>query len=130
MTVGYLIASSGDYRFPTEDLIAAVQRDYPGCEVEWASEELAPDLVVSVFIPGPEGVSRPMEVDFLRGEGGVGIEGARTPEQVAEFVTWLARTAPVPDDGSVVLIEWAPDFVRLRPDITASELLAVGPGSA
>lgn len=55
---------------------------------------------------------------------------AEVLEQVAEFVAWLARNAPVPADGSVVLIEWAREFVPLRPDITAAELLAVGPRSA
>lgn len=29
MAVGYLIASSGDYRFPTDQVMAALVREYP-----------------------------------------------------------------------------------------------------
>ncbi|HVM03401.1 MAG TPA: hypothetical protein VM263_12095 [Acidimicrobiales bacterium] len=46
-------------------------------------------------------------------------------EVLAGFLAWLARTAPVPGDGSVVLIEWADDVVPLTPDLTAEGLLGM-----
>ncbi|MGH9151100.1 MAG: hypothetical protein ACRD03_01565 [Acidimicrobiales bacterium] len=125
MSVRYAVASSGDFRFDTEALISAMQVAFPGSEVRRPTGDLAAELAASVSLPTPPGRVRNMEVDILRGSGAIGIEGARTPEEVAEFVTWLARTAPVPDDGSVVLIEWADDLVPLTPDVTAEHLLAL-----
>ena len=130
MSVRYAVASLGDFQFDLEALIAAMRTAFPGSEVRRPTGDLADVLVASVSVPAPMDAVRHMEVDLLQGADGIGIEGARTLEQVAEFVAWLARTAPVPADGSVVLIEWAPDFVPLHPGVTAAELLAEGPGHA
>lgn len=124
MGTGYLVASGSDYVFDTEALVRAMELQFPEAEVHRPTTDLADNVAAVVYLPAPPGVVRNMEIDVLRSGGGLGIEGASSAEEVARFVAWLARTAPVPEDGSVVLIEWADDLVPLTPHMTAEELLA------
>lgn len=82
-------------------------------------------MAAELYLPGEPR----LEASLMPDGDGVVVDGAASLERIAEFVAWVARTAPVPDDGAVVLIEWAADFVPLHPNITAAELLAVGPGN-
>lgn len=125
MSVSYGIASTGQYDFDVEALVTAAQEAYPGVEVYRPEGRSAENVVAELYLPGEPR----LEVALMPHGDGVVVDGAACFERIAELVAWIARTAPVPDDGSVGLIEWAQDFVPLRPDITASELLAVGPGS-
>lgn len=43
----------------------------------------------------------------------------------AEAIAVSTTVPAFPDDGSVILAEWAPDFVPLRPNTTAEDLLAL-----
>ena len=117
-----LIASRSAFILDVEAVLQAAGAAFPGAEIYRPSGPLAETLAAELYLPGPAGAST-LDVSFHRGGEGLSIGGGSNPEQLAEFVAWLARTAPVPEDGSVVLIEWAPEFVPLRPDVTAEQLL-------
>lgn len=101
-----------------------MEASYPGTEVYHPAGELGETLAAELYVPTPVPDHR-LEVSVDRDGAALGLEGGGTMEVLAGFLAWLARTAPVPGDGSVVLIEWADDVVPLTPDLTAEGLLGM-----
>lgn len=111
-----LIANAGTYRFDGDALPDAAAR-------RWPSLQRYPS-------PGPAD-GHLQHLDDARGAltvallpDGEGLRVEAAPERIAELMTWLAEQPGFPDDGTVLVYDWAPDVMPLRRGARADELLA------
>lgn len=120
MALEFLIASSSDFEFDPPALVDAARQRWTDARVVRPTGARG-ELVEAEYYLTTNDV-RAIEVTFYRAGDSIGIVSSE-PSEAAEVAAWVAQTAPVPDDGSVVLIHWLSDFVPLTPGTTVDALL-------
>lgn len=114
--------ASGTYTFGFDELIRSAGLRWTDSRFIPASGDWMNSTYGHLQLHDAETGRADVIAGLLAGGKGIGLEGE--PERVAEFIAWLASRDQFPDDGSVVLAEWAHEFIPLRPGTTAAELLA------
>jgi hypothetical protein len=112
---------STDFTFDPASLAEAASTGWPGARVVPLPPELATVCALSLDLPTADG-GLGTELAVLSSRGAVSIE---TPsrQEAARVLAWLAQIAPLPGDGSVVVVHWTSEFYPLRPGTTAAQLL-------
>jgi hypothetical protein len=119
----YLVmANGGDYVFGFDDLVREVADRWQGIFFPAAPNELSFSYG-EIQLPSADGFA--LDMVLTAGERGIGI-GSRDWHLAAEIIAWITTRPGFPGDGSVLLCNWAADFIPLRPGMTAEELLAAG----
>ncbi|MGN8244766.1 hypothetical protein ACTHAM_001873 [Cellulomonas soli] len=118
-----LAVAEGDFRFHLAELQAAVAERWPGSVFVPETGRVASVCVGYFEVPeGGPGVTLQLDVDV---EGRSLAAESGDAEMTAQVIAWLTCLPGFPADGSVILAEWAVDFVPLAPATTAEDLLAI-----
>lgn len=119
MASDYGIVSGGAFRFEPGAVLDSFRDQWPDAELVRPD-----DGIIEAYVYLPTSGSRPTEIRVHNAGTGIGVESG-DDQEAAEIVAWIARTAPVPADGSVVLVHWADDMIPLTPETTAASLLSL-----
>lgn len=123
MTEVLVAVSEGDWAFDTDRLVADLRAARPG--TEWTPTPPGdPDPAVGQLAV-PFGGAWVL-VDVLPEARGLGVDGAA--EHVAELLAVVAAHPGLPDDGTVLVTDWADDLYPLRPGLGAEEIRAAWTG--
>ncbi|MBO3095134.1 hypothetical protein [Cellulomonas dongxiuzhuiae] len=115
-----LACSDDDWDFDRPRVIDDMQRLWPSST--YSAEEGAVDTLGQLVVRDGDETAL---VELLTIPGGLGVEG--DDRLVAEVLAALARTQPVPADGSLLALGWAKRAVPLTPATTAAGLMEAEP---
>lgn len=113
----------GTYRFAPEGVFLALQRRWPASTFAPAAGLVAESSTGQVRVREADGQHSVALVEVLVGGNVVTIE-VSSDEIAAEVVSLITSLRDFPDDGSVVLFEWGPPEIPLRPSLGADDLIA------
>lgn len=115
--------AEGETTFDTDQLTAAVLRQWPTAEVADVDgpelAHLAQFMTRQITI---EDNGQRAIIEFNTGDRGIGIEGDAQP--TAEFLAILTASMPIPD-GVIAVMNWSDDVVMLRQAMTIDDLYAL-----
>ena len=123
MAESIIAVADGDYRFDLDVVRAAVADRWPAAEFIPAGGRVAAVSAGQFEIPEP-GVGATVLLDVDLGGRSLGVE-AGDPTDAADVIAWVTRLPGFPGDGSVILAEWAIDFVPLAPGTSTATLLDI-----
>lgn len=121
-TAVIMVPDESPFSFTEDELARVFRARWPDARYVPASGRIATVTRGQWQIPRPDSYPEMVIVD-------VDVEGRAlsldsVEDELRAQVAAVATTvAGFPDDGSVVLAEWAADFIPLRPQMPASELL-------
>jgi hypothetical protein len=123
MSEPVIAVASGEFRFSLEELTAAARHKWPRAAFVPASGQMASVSLGQFQIPdaASRGSELLVEVDV---QGRALDLDCPDNDLAAEFIATATSVPDFPGDGSVILAEWATEFVTLRPNMTAEEILA------
>ena len=117
------IAQEAPFRFDLDAFTATVRQRWPNARFVPATGRAASVTRGQWQIPDADSWPNQVLVEFdIEGQGLM----LDSPEDELRAAVIAAATS-VPDfpgDGSVILAEWATEFIALRPNMTAEEILA------
>lgn len=123
MAESIIAVAEGEFRFNLDTTRAAVSARWPSSIFVPASGRLAALSAGQFEIPEP-GAGAEVMLEFDLEGRSLSVE-ARDPDHAAEVIAWATELPGFPENGSVILAEWAVELTPLAPGITADDLLEI-----
>lgn len=122
-TAVIMVSDESGFSFSEDELTRVFRGRWPEARYVPATGRIATVTRGQWQIPTPESYPEMVIVDVDVEGRALSLDSVED-ELRAQVAAAATTVAGFPDDGSVVLAEWAADFIPLHPDTTRDELLA------